>query len=84
MIMPDYDVTIPDELGAWVESRIVEGRYGSVNEYVAALVRRDHDENDDDALAQLRAALEVGRRSGTSGRSLADIVRDHMSARDAA
>ena len=39
--MTDLKVSIPDELMAVVDAQIAEGRYGSPDEYVQALLERD-------------------------------------------
>lgn len=82
--MSRHEIDLPDDLADWIGSRVSEGRYESVGDYFIALVRRDRDDNDDDALARLRAAIEVGARSEISDRSLEDIWKARLAARDAA
>jgi antitoxin ParD1/3/4 len=41
--MPTMNVSLPDELRAFVDEQVTEGRYGSTSEYVRELIRRDQD-----------------------------------------
>ena len=54
--MTTMNVSLPDELRAFVDAQVNEGSYGSTSEYVRELIRRDHDRR------QLRAALLDGGR----------------------
>ena len=64
--MAQVNVSLPDDLSAWAESRVMEGRYGDPAEYLRDLVRRDREE--EQKLARLQAAIDEGRRSGVSER----------------
>lgn len=55
--MTTMNVSLPDELRAYVDAQVVEGNYGSTSEYVRDLIRHDHDRR------QLRAALLAGASS---------------------
>ena len=55
------NVSLPDDLKSFVDSRVCEDGYGSTSEYVRDLIRRDHDRR------QLRAALLEGARSPIAG-----------------
>jgi antitoxin ParD1/3/4 len=41
--MSTMNVSLPDELRAFVDEQTDEGRYGSASEYVRDLIRRDQD-----------------------------------------
>lgn len=41
--MTTMNVSLPDQLRAFVDDQVVEGRYGSTSEYVRELIRRDQD-----------------------------------------
>ena len=41
--MSTMNVSLPDELRAFVDEQVSEGGYGSTSEYVRMLVRRDQD-----------------------------------------
>ncbi len=41
--MSTMNVSLPDELRAFVDDQVTGGRYGSTSEYVRELIRRDQD-----------------------------------------
>lgn len=55
--MTTMNVSLPDELRAFVDAQVNEGNFGSTSEYVRELIRRDLDRR------QLRAALLEGARA---------------------
>ena len=72
--MAQMNVSVPDQLKAWAEARVAEGRYSSTSDYVRDLMRRDQDAVE--ARARLQAAIDVGRASPPSDRTLADIIAE--------
>jgi antitoxin ParD1/3/4 len=40
------NVSLPDEMRAFVDEQVDGGRFGSTSEYVRALIRRDQDRQD--------------------------------------
>ena len=52
------NVSIPDKLKGWAESRVAEGRYSSTSDYVRDLVRRDQER--EEARRRLQAAIDEG------------------------
>lgn len=79
--MAQMNISIPDTLKGWAESRVAEGRYSSTSDYVRDLVRRDQE--NEEARRTLLAAIEEGRRSGISTKTLDDIIRDGRALRRA-
>lgn len=55
--MSTMNVSLPDELRAFVDEQVEDGHYGSTSEYVRALIRRDLDRQ------RLRALLLAGGES---------------------
>lgn len=55
--MSTMNVSLPEELRAYVDAQVEDGRYGSTSEYVRELIRRDQDRQ------RLRFLLEDGARS---------------------
>jgi antitoxin ParD1/3/4 len=55
--MPTMNVSLPDELRAFVDGQVEDGHYGSTSEYVRALIRRDLDRQ------RLRTLLVAGGES---------------------
>ena len=72
--MAQMNISIPDKLKAWVESRVADGSYASSSDYLRDLVRQDQRERN--RLEWLRAEIQAGRDSGVSDRSLTDIVAE--------
>ena len=68
------NVSVPEGLKAWAESRVAEGRYSSTSDYVRDLMRRDQERAE--KIAALQAAIDEGRASGISDRSISDIIAD--------
>ena len=56
------NVSIPEALKGWAESRVAEGRYSSTSDTIRDLVRRDH--VSDAARRLLEAAIDEGRARG--------------------
>jgi antitoxin ParD1/3/4 len=40
--MASMNMSVPDSLRDWVQTRIETGEYASVSDYVRDLIRRDH------------------------------------------
>ena len=66
-------ISMPDQMNAYVDTQIADGRYGNVSEYFRDLVRRDQ-ERRSEAIAELRDLLTKAEASGISERSVEDIV----------
>lgn len=72
--MAQMNISLPDKLKSYVESRVAEGSYASSSDYIRDLVRRDQEY--ETKRARLHAAIEEGRASGISERSVEDIIAD--------
>ncbi|SFN99291.1 hypothetical protein [Sphingomonas sp. OK281] len=70
--MAKISVSLPYELMAWAEQQVAEGRYDSLDAYVADLVARDID--DAGKLAASHAAIEEGLASEPTDDSMADVT----------
>jgi antitoxin ParD1/3/4 len=68
------NVSIPDKLKGWAESRVAEGGYSSTSDYVRDLVRRDQER--EEKLRRLQAAIDEGLASGVSSRTVEEIIAD--------
>ncbi len=80
--MAQMNVSIPDKLKSWAEQRVAEGRYSSTSDYIRDLVRRDQE--NEEKLRRLQAAIDEGRNSGISERTIDDIIADRRRRRAAA
>jgi antitoxin ParD1/3/4 len=56
--MAQMNISIPDKLKAWVESRVADGSYSSSSDYLRDLVRRDQREQV--VRDRLRAEIQAG------------------------
>ncbi|MES3100007.1 ribbon-helix-helix domain-containing protein [Sphingomonas faeni] len=70
--MAQISVSLPDDLMAWAERQVAEGRYDSLEAYVADLVARDID--DATKLAASNAVIEEGLSSEPTDDSMADMT----------
>jgi len=77
--MPQLNVSLPEGLKGWIDARVAQGRYSSGSDYVRDLVRRDQEA--EEARARLQAAIDSGRASGRSTRTVAEIVAASRAAR---
>ena len=67
-------ISMPDEMGAWVENRIRSGQYNNDSEYFRDLVR--HDQHRQEAISQLRRMLDDAEASGVSSMQVPDIMKN--------
>ena len=70
------------EIEQWVESRIAECEFASVEEYLAALVRRDREEADEET-KWLREQIDIGRASGIIDKDPEDVIEEIIARRHA-
>ena len=73
------NISSPHQLKGWAEARVAEGRYSSTSDYVRDLVRRDQDE--EEALRALRAAIEEGRASPETDTTVSEIFDEVLARR---
>jgi antitoxin ParD1/3/4 len=72
--MAQMNVSIPDKLKSWAEQRVAEGRYSSTGDYIRDLVRRDQER--EEKLRRLQAAIDEGGASGASERDPLDYLEE--------
>lgn len=70
--MATMNVSLPDPMKAWVESRTQDGRYSNASDYVRDLIRRDQDRQQ--AIAELQQIVDEALASGVSDRSFPEIL----------
>ncbi|CAN5431311.1 hypothetical protein BH11PSE5_BH11PSE5_01390 [soil metagenome] len=73
------NVSLPDALKAWAETRVAEGRYSSTSDYVRDLVRRDQEA--EEKLQRLRVMIEEGRASPETDATIDSIIADSRARR---
>ncbi|MEQ1494912.1 MAG: type II toxin-antitoxin system ParD family antitoxin [Novosphingobium sp.] len=72
--MAQMNVSLPDTLKNWAETRVSEGMYSSASDYVRDLMRRDKEQTE--RLARLQSAIDEGLSTPPSKRSLDEIVAE--------
>ena len=77
--MAQMNVSLPEGLKNWAETRVAEGRYSSTSDYVRDLMRRDQDH--EQRRRALQSAIDEGRASGMSGRTIDDIIAESRARR---
>lgn len=82
--MASMNVSLPDPMRNFVQSRIESGQYASVSDYVRDLIRRDQNRREDDArwLHDLDASIERSFADLAEGRVYdAEEVFDELAAK---
>jgi antitoxin ParD1/3/4 len=69
--MATMNVSLPDQMKAWVETQAESGRYGNASDYVRDLIRRDQERQD--KIAEFQRLVDEGRASGISTRTLDEV-----------
>jgi antitoxin ParD1/3/4 len=62
--MATLNISMPDQMKAWVESKATGGSYASASDYVRDLVRKDQERTK--AIAELNTLIEEGLASGVA------------------
>ena len=68
------NLSSPDQLKKWVESRVTDGSYASSSDYMRDLIRQE--QRYQEKLARLQAEIDIGLASPISERSAAQISAD--------
>ena len=69
--MATMNVSLPDQMKAWVEAQTETGRYGNASDYVRDLIRRDQERRE--KIAEFQRLIDEGRASGISTRTLDEV-----------
>ena len=65
--MATMNVSLPDPMKDWVESRAATGRYANASDYVRDLIRKDQERAD--KIAAMQRFVDEGLESGPGGKS---------------
>ena len=80
--MTDLSFSLPPDLARQVETRIAEGEFADLGDYMRELVRRDLDEADEET-AWLRAQIDIGRASGVIDKEPEHVIEEIIAKRRA-
>lgn len=72
--MATMNVSLPDAMKDWVETRAETGRYSNSSDYVRDLIRRDQERIE--KIAAMQKLIDEAIESGESDRSMEDILED--------
>ena len=79
--MATMNVSVPDRMRDWVQSRIDSGQYASASDYIRDLIRRDQTQQVD-ATAEIEAAIAESLEDVAAGRvETAKAVRARLEAK---
>ncbi|KRA56659.1 hypothetical protein ASD79_16460 [Caulobacter sp. Root655] len=70
--MATMNVSLPDAMKDWVESRAETGRYSNASDYVRDLIRRDQERAT--KIAAMQRLVDEAEESGVSPNSMNDIL----------
>ena len=62
--MATMNVSLPDQMKDWVESRSADGTYANSSDYIRDLIRRDQERQK--AIAELQTEIDKGLNSGAA------------------
>ncbi len=62
--MATMNISLPDQMKAFVEEQTKDGRYANVSDYMSDLIRKDQERRQ--AIAEIQALVDEGIASGPS------------------
>lgn len=80
--MATMNVSLPDQMKAWVESQAETGRYSNASDYVRDLIRRDQDRQS--KIANMQRLVTEALESGEGDRTLDELREAALSRLNAA
>lgn len=70
--MATMNISLPDQMKAWVEEQTRSGRYGNSSDVVRDLIRREQVRAE--KIANMQRLVDEGRASGISDRTPREII----------
>ena len=70
--MPQINISVPEGLKSWIDSRVAGGRYSSPSDYIRELVRQDQAEAAENEW--LQAELDRGLASGICEENAHEVI----------
>lgn len=65
--MATMNISLPDQMKAWVEAQSTDGRYANSSDYVRDLIRKEQVKAE--KIAKMQRLVDEGRASGVSDRT---------------
>lgn len=72
--MATMNISLPDQMKTWVESRTEGGRYANSSDYVRDLIRRD--QINAEKIANMQRLVDEARASGFSDKTPREIFEE--------
>ena len=79
--MATMNISLPDPMKRWVESRAGTGRYSNASDYVRDLIRRDQERAE--KIAAIQHLVDEAEASGISNKSMQDLLVEARRGADA-
>ena len=76
--MATMNISLPDQMKAWVEAQSEDGKYSNSSDYVRDLIRREQIRAE--KIAKFQQSVDEARASGVSSRTM-EQMRDEALAR---
>jgi len=70
--MATMNISLPDQMKAWVETQSADGRYSNSSDYVRDLIRREQVKAE--KIAHWQMLIDEAYASGTSDRTFDEII----------
>ncbi|WP_346894808.1 type II toxin-antitoxin system ParD family antitoxin [uncultured Roseibium sp.] len=70
--MATMNVSLPDPMKEWVESRLETGQYSNASDYVRDLIR--HDQERVSKIAEMQRLVDEGLESGIGTRGMDELL----------
>ncbi len=72
--MATMNISVPDPMKEWVQSRVNTGIYANTSDYVRDLIRQDQENRN--KIQALQEAITTGLESGISDKSFDEIIEE--------
>ena len=72
--MATMNVSLPDQMKAWVEAQTADGRYANASDYIRDLIRRDQDRRE--KIANMQRLVDEARASEIHEMSPDEVVAE--------
>ena len=83
--MNDLTKFLDPEIEQWMETRIAQCEFATVEEYLASLVHRDREEarSEQEEITWLREQIDIGRGSGIIDKDPREVIEEIIAERRA-
>jgi len=75
--MATMNVSLPDEMKAWVEAQATSGRYANASDYIRDIIRRDQEKAA--KIAHWQKLIAEAEANGFTDRAPSDIIESIIS-----